>query len=167
MDEDEVNHLNNPPVVERAPSLEARNNRRRREPTEADYINPQVWRRRAPDGTQYLTPPCDFHPSDDEDEEAFRRSRQRPACQPEYVPQRLRRSMPNGTTADRQNVSVRLVNQYQNLPGETGEWVDVRVRADDPVLYRDKMHILPVDRDYIPTRNPGEWVRARMRAPNP
>jgi hypothetical protein len=40
MDEDEVNHLNNPPVVERAPSLEARNRRgRRREPTEADYLN--------------------------------------------------------------------------------------------------------------------------------
>jgi hypothetical protein len=37
MDEDEVNHLNNPPAVERAPSPEARNNRRRREPTEADY----------------------------------------------------------------------------------------------------------------------------------
>jgi hypothetical protein len=52
-DEIEVNHLNNPPVVERAPSPEARNNRRKREPTEADYINSRVWRRRAPDGAQY------------------------------------------------------------------------------------------------------------------
>jgi hypothetical protein len=42
MDEDEVNHLNNPSVVERSPSSEARNNMRRREPTEADYLNPQV-----------------------------------------------------------------------------------------------------------------------------
>jgi hypothetical protein len=101
MDEDEVNHLNNPPVVERAPSPEARNNRRRREPTEADYLNPRVWRRRAPEGAQYMTPPRDFHPSDDENEEAFRRSRQRPACQPEYVPQRLRRAVPNGREAER------------------------------------------------------------------
>jgi hypothetical protein len=167
MDEDEFNHLNNPPVVERAPSPEARNNRRRREPTEADYLNPRVWRRRAPDGAQYLTPPRDFRPSDDEDKEAFNRSRQRPACQPKYVPQRLKREVPNGTPGDRQNVNVSLVNQNQNLPGETGEWVNVRVRADDPVLNRDRMHIPPVDRDYIPTRNPGEWVRARMRAQNP
>jgi hypothetical protein len=166
MDEDEVNHLNNPHVVERAPSPKARNNRRRREPTEADYLNPRVWRRRAPDGTQYLTPPRDFHPSDDEDEEAFRRSRQRHACQPEYVPQRLRRLVPNGTPADCQNVNVPLVNQDQNMLGETGESVNVRVRADDPVLNRDRMHIPPVDRNFIPTRNPGEWVRARMRAHN-
>jgi hypothetical protein len=145
MDEDENNHLNNPPVVERAPSPEPRNNRRRREPT--DYLNPRVWRRRAPDGARYLTPPRDFHPSDDEDEEAFRRSRQRPACQPEYVPQRLRRMVPNGTPADCQNVNVSLVNPDQNLPGETGEWVNVRVRANDPVLNRDRMHIPPVDRD--------------------
>jgi hypothetical protein len=34
-DEDEVNHLKNPPVVERAPSPEARNTRRRREPTKS------------------------------------------------------------------------------------------------------------------------------------
>jgi hypothetical protein len=68
MDEDEVNHLNNPPVVERVPSHEVRNNRRRREPTEADYFNPRVWRRRAPDGAHYMTPPRDFHPSDDENE---------------------------------------------------------------------------------------------------
>jgi hypothetical protein len=114
-----------------------------------------------------MTPPGDFHPSDDEDEEAFRRSRQRPACQPEYVPQRLRRAVPNGTPADCQNVNVPLVNQDQNLPGETGEWVIVRVRADDHVLNRDRMHIPPVNRDYISTRNPGEWVRARMRAQNP
>jgi hypothetical protein len=167
MDEDEINHLNNPPVVERAPSSEARNNRGRREPTEADYINSRLWRRRAPDGAQYLTPPRDFHPSDDEDEETFRRSRQRPACQPEYVPQRLRRMVPNGTPADRQNVNVPLVNPDQNVPGETGKWVNVRVRADDPVLNRDRMHIPPVDREYLPTRNPGEWVRARMRAQNP
>jgi hypothetical protein len=80
MDEDEVNHLNNPPVVKRPPSPEVRNNRRRRKPTEADYLNPRVWRRRASDGAQYMTPPQDFHPSDDEDEEAFRRSRQRLAC---------------------------------------------------------------------------------------
>jgi hypothetical protein len=40
MDKDEVNHLNNPPVVERAPFPEARINRRRREPTEADYLKP-------------------------------------------------------------------------------------------------------------------------------
>jgi hypothetical protein len=45
MDEDEVNRLNNPLVVERAPSPEVRNNRRRREPTEADYLNPRVWTR--------------------------------------------------------------------------------------------------------------------------
>jgi hypothetical protein len=50
MDEDEVNHFHNPPVVERASSPEVRNNRRRREPTEADYLNPRVWRRRAPIG---------------------------------------------------------------------------------------------------------------------
>jgi hypothetical protein len=43
----------------------------------------------------------------------------------------------------------------------------MRVRADDLVLNRDRMHIPPVDRDYLPTRNPGEWVRARMRAQNP
>jgi hypothetical protein len=79
MDKDEVNHLNNPPVVERALSPKVRNNRRRREPTEADYLNPRVWRRRAPDGAQYMTSPRDFHLSDDENEEAFRRSRQRPA----------------------------------------------------------------------------------------
>jgi hypothetical protein len=96
MDEDEVNHLNNPPVVERAPCAKVRNNRRRREPTEADHLNPRVWRRRAPVGAQYMTPPRDFHPSDDENEEAFGRSRQRPACQPEYVPQCLRRAVPNG-----------------------------------------------------------------------
>jgi hypothetical protein len=123
MDEDEINHLNNPPVVERAHSPEAKIKRRRREPTEADYFNPRVWRRRAPDGAQYLTPPRDFHPSDDEDEEAFRRSRQRPACQPEYVPQRLRKMVPNGTPADRQNVNVPLLNPDQNMPGETGEGV--------------------------------------------
>jgi hypothetical protein len=76
MDEDEVNHLNNPPVVERAPSPDARNNRRRREPTEADNLNSRVWRRRAPDGAQYMTPPLYFHPSDDEDEKAFARNRQ-------------------------------------------------------------------------------------------
>jgi hypothetical protein len=49
MDEDEVDHLNNPHVEERAPSPEVRNNRRRREPTEAVYLNPRVWRRRASD----------------------------------------------------------------------------------------------------------------------
>jgi hypothetical protein len=65
MDEDEVNHLNNPPVMERPPSSKVPNNRRRREPTEADYLNPQVWRRRASDGAQYMTPSRDFHPSDD------------------------------------------------------------------------------------------------------
>jgi hypothetical protein len=88
VDEDEIAHLNNPP--------EARGRRRRREPTEEDYLNPRVWRRRAPDGAQYMTPPQDFHPSDDENEEAFRRSRQRPACQPEYIPERLRRAAPQG-----------------------------------------------------------------------
>jgi hypothetical protein len=61
---------------------------------------------------------------------------------------------------------VPLVNHDQNLPGETGKWINVRVRADDPVLNRDRMHIPPV-RDYIPTRDPGKWVRARMRAQNP
>jgi hypothetical protein len=35
MDEDEVNHLNNPPVVERAPSSEAKNNKRRGKPKES------------------------------------------------------------------------------------------------------------------------------------
>jgi hypothetical protein len=106
-----------------------------------------VWRRRAPDGALYMIPPRDFHPSDDEDEEAFKWSRQRHACQPEYVPQRLRRAITNGRTAECQNVNVPLVNHDQNLPGETGEWVNVRVRADDPVLNRDRMHIPPVNRD--------------------
>jgi hypothetical protein len=64
------------------------------------------------------------------------------------------------------NVNVPLVNYDQNLPGETGEWNNVRVRANDPVLYRDRMHITQINRDYIPTRDPGEWVRARMRAQN-
>jgi hypothetical protein len=64
-----------------------------------------------------MTPPCDFHPSDDEYEEAFRRSRQRPACQPEYVPQRLRRAVPNGREAERPEVNVPLVNHGKNLPG--------------------------------------------------
>jgi hypothetical protein len=167
MDEDEVNHLNNPPVVERAPSPEVRNNRRRCEPTEADYLNPRVWRRRAPDGAQYMTPPRDFHPSDDEDEEAFRRSRQRPACQPEYVPQRLRRAVPNVREAERQNVNVPSGNHGQNLPEEPGEWVNVRVRADDPVLNRDRVDTPPVNRDYNPPRDPGEWVRERVRAQDP
>jgi hypothetical protein len=167
MDEDEVNHLNNPPVVERAPSPEARNNRRRREPTEADYLNPRVWRRRAPDGVQYMTPPQDFHPSDDEDEEAFRRSRQRPACQQEYVPRRLRKSVPHGREAERQNVNVPSVNHGQNLTGEPEEWVNVRGRTDDPVLNRDRVDIPPVNRDYNLLRDPGEWVRARVRAQDP
>jgi hypothetical protein len=167
MDEDEVNHLNNPPVGERAPSPEVRNNRRRREPTEADYLNPRVWRRRAPDGAQYIAPPRDFHPSDDENEEAFRRSRQRPACQPEYVPQHIRRAVPNGREAERPEVNVPPVNHGQNLPGEPGEWVNVRVRANDPVLNRDRVDIPPVNRDHIPPRGPEEWVRARVRAQDP
>jgi hypothetical protein len=167
MDEDEVNHFNNPPVVERAPSPEARNNRRRRKPTEADYLNPRVWRRRAPDGAQYMTPPRDFHPSDDEDEEAFRRSRQRPACQPEYIPQRLRKAVPNGREAERQNVNVPSVNHGQNLTGEPEEWVNVRVRTDDPVLNRVRVDIPPVNRDHNLLRDPGEWVRARVRAQDP
>jgi hypothetical protein len=41
MDEDEVNHLNNPPVEERALSPGIRVNMRRREPTEAVYLNPR------------------------------------------------------------------------------------------------------------------------------
>jgi hypothetical protein len=114
-----------------------------------------------------MTPPRDFHPSDDEDEEAFRRSRQRPACQPEYVPQRLRRAMPNVRESERQNVNVPAVNIGQNPPGEPGEWVNVRVRADDPVLNRDRVDIPPVNRDYNLPRDPGEWVRARVRAQDP
>jgi hypothetical protein len=167
MDEDEVNHLNNPPVVERAPSPEVRINRRRREPTEADYLNSRVWRRRAPDGAQYMTPPRDFHPSDDKNEEAFRRSRQRPACQPESVSQRLRRAVPNGRETERPEVNVPPVNHGQNLPGESGEWVNVRVRADDLVLNRDRVDLPPVNRDHMPSRGPGEWVRARVRAQDP
>jgi hypothetical protein len=139
MDEDEVNHLNNPLVVERPPSPEVRNNRRRREPTEADYLNPRVWRRRASDGAQYMTPPRDFHPSDDEDEEAFRRSRQRPACQPEYVPQRLRRTVPNQRNAEHAEGNASPVNLGTVPPLEPREWVNaVRVRADDPSLNRDR-----------------------------
>jgi hypothetical protein len=155
MDEDEVNHLNNPPVVERAPSPELRNNRRRREPTEADYLNPRVWRRRAPDGAHYMTPPRDFHPSDNENEETFRRSRQRPACQPEYVPQSVRTAVPNSREAARPEVNAQPVNPGQTLPGEREEWVNVRVRADDPVLNRDRVDIPPVNRDHFPQRSWG------------
>jgi hypothetical protein len=66
MDEDEIAHLNNPHVAPRELLPQARGRRRRREPTEEDYLNPRVWRRRAPDGAHYMTPPRDFHPSDDE-----------------------------------------------------------------------------------------------------
>jgi hypothetical protein len=75
--------------------------------------------------------------------------------------------VPNGREAARQNVNVPSVNHGQNLPGEPGEWVNVRVRADDPVLNRDRVDIPPVNRDYIPPRDPGEWVRARVRAQDP
>jgi hypothetical protein len=71
---------------------------------------------RGPDGAQYMTPPQDFRPSDDENEETFRRSRQRPAChcQPEYIPQRLRREVPNGREVGRPEITnVPQVNQDQ------------------------------------------------------
>jgi hypothetical protein len=167
MDEDEVNHLNNPPVVERPPSPEVRNNRKRREPTEADYLNPQVWRRRASNGAQYMTPPRDFHPSDDEHEEAFRRSRQRPACQPEYVPQRLRRTVPNQRSAEHAKGNAHPVNLGTVPPREPREWVNVRVRADDPCLNKDRVNVPSADYDQGPIRGPGEWVRARVRAQGP
>jgi hypothetical protein len=38
----------------------------------------------------------DFHPSDDENGEAFRRSRWRHACQPQYIPERLERAGSQG-----------------------------------------------------------------------
>jgi hypothetical protein len=38
MDEDEVAHSNNPPIAPRALSLQTRGQRRRREPTEVDYL---------------------------------------------------------------------------------------------------------------------------------
>jgi hypothetical protein len=64
-------------------------------------LNPRVWRRRASDGAQYMNPPLDFHPSDDENEEAFRRSRLTHAYPPEYsLPQRLRRAAPNARKAE-------------------------------------------------------------------
>jgi hypothetical protein len=59
MDENEVNHLNNPHVVERAPSPEVQNGRRTREPTEVDHLNSQVWQRRPLNGAHYMTPPRD------------------------------------------------------------------------------------------------------------
>jgi hypothetical protein len=40
MDENEIAHLNNPPVAPRKLSPEARGRRRRRKPTEEDYLNP-------------------------------------------------------------------------------------------------------------------------------
>jgi hypothetical protein len=49
MDENEIAHLTNPPVAARDLSPETRGRRRRRESTEEDYLNPRVWRRRAPD----------------------------------------------------------------------------------------------------------------------
>jgi hypothetical protein len=57
-----------------------------------------------------MTPPRDFHPSDDENEEAFRRSRQRPACQPEYIPERLRRVAPQGKRFEHPPAQVPPVN---------------------------------------------------------
>lgn len=50
MGEDENGHLNNPPVAPWALSPEPRGQRRRREPTEKDYLKPRVWRRRASHG---------------------------------------------------------------------------------------------------------------------
>jgi hypothetical protein len=41
MDEDEIAHLNNPPVAAREHSPEIRGRRRRRKPTEEDYLNPR------------------------------------------------------------------------------------------------------------------------------
>jgi hypothetical protein len=131
MDEDEIAHLNNPHVAARDFLPETRGQRRRRKPTEEDYLNPRVWRRRAPDGAQYMTPPQDFHPSDDENEEAFRRSRQRLPGQPEYIPERLRRTVPQGEGPERPPVQVPPANQDQ-VPFR-GPWERVRgrVRAQD------------------------------------
>jgi hypothetical protein len=74
-----------------------------------------------------MTPPRDFHPSDDENEEAFRRSRQRPACQPEYNPERLRRTVPQGERPERPPVQDPPVNQDQ-VPFR-GPWERVRSRV--------------------------------------
>jgi hypothetical protein len=131
IDEDEIAHLNNHPVAARDLSPETRGRRRRREPTEEDYLNPRVWRRRAPDGAQYITPPRDFHPSNDENEEAFRRSRQRPACQPEYIPERSRRTVPKGERPERPPVQVPPVNRDQVPFRGPWERVRARVRAQD------------------------------------
>jgi hypothetical protein len=60
-----------------------------------------------------MTTPRDFHPSDDENEEAFRRSRQRSACEPEYIPERLRRAAPQDERPERPPVQVPPVNQDQ------------------------------------------------------
>jgi hypothetical protein len=72
-----------------------------------------------------------------------------------FESRKLRRAVPNGREAERPEVNVPLVNHGQNLPGEQGEWVSVRVRADDPVLNRDRVDILPVNHDRIPPRPRG------------
>src|SRR6476646_5586590 len=139
MDEDEIAHLNNPPVAPRARSPAARGQRRGREPTEEDYLNPRVWRRRPLDGAHYMTPPRDFHPSDDEDEEAFVRSRQRPACQPQYIPQRLRRQAPNVREPEPPHVNAPPVNHEQASVREPWERVRVRVRNQDGMFNGERL----------------------------
>jgi hypothetical protein len=75
--------------------------------------------------------------------------------------------VPNSREAERPEVNVPSVNHGQNLLGEPGECFNVRVRADDPVLNRDRGDVPPVNHDYIPPRGPGEWVRARVIAQDP
>lgn len=85
------------------------------------------------------------------------------------MPQRLRTAGPNGREAARPEVNAQLepVNFGRTLSGEREEWVNVRVRADDPILNRDRVDIPPVNRDYLPPRGPGKWIKARVRAQDP
>lgn len=78
--------------------------------------------------------------SDDENEEVFRRSRQRPACQPEFVPERLRRAAPQGREPGRPPVHVFPVKQDQ-IPFR-GPWerVRARVRAQEGIWGDEAAH---------------------------
>jgi hypothetical protein len=53
--------------------------------------------------------------SDDENEDAFRISRQRPACQPKFVPERLRRAAPQGREPRRPHVHGFPI-KYDQIP---------------------------------------------------
>jgi hypothetical protein len=74
--------------------------------------------------------------------------------------------VPHGRQAGRPEVDVPPVNLGQIPPQEPGEWVNLRVRANDPDLNGDRFNVPPINYDQILPRGQGEWVRTRVKAQN-